>query len=194
MFYFPFTFDFVPLVQEFALKHSNPDVEARPLYSPDIDEISPDINDELRFYGLSNIFVIHIFTRPAHNVQDIHKDVYPQHDGRTVDRRAAYNIPVKGCSNSFMEWVGGEVDEVLQVNAYKDALHGFADVPKWKDSFQWKDGFRVIDRLELTKPHFVKINAYHRVIAGNKERVAASIRFSADLSITDLYSRLHPKK
>ena len=187
MFYFPFTFQFVPLVEEFALKHSSPDVEAKPLYSPDIDEISPDINNELRFYELPSIFVIHIFTRPAHNVQGIHKDVYPLHDGRTIYRRSAYNIPVRGCSGSVMEWVDGEVGEVLQVNAYKDKIHGFADVPRWKD------GFRVVDKLELKEPNFVKINAYHRVSAGNEERIVASLRFTKDLSVTDFYSRLRHK-
>ena len=87
-----------------------------------------------------------------------------------------------------MEWVDGEMDEVIQVNAYKDRLDGFADVPKWKNKFH------VVDRLELTKPHFVKINAYHRVKAGKEDRVAASIRFTIDLSVSDLYNRLHPQR
>ncbi len=184
MFYFPFTFEFVPLVQEFSLKHINPNAETKTLFSNQLGEIKTQVDRELKFYGLPSLFSAHVFRRPAGCVQDIHKDVYPLNDGRTIFKNTAYNIPVYGCADSFMEWVDGDYEEVFETLHLSENRVNFRFVPKWRD------GPHVIERVELTGPHFFSVNNYHRAVAGNQERVVTSLRFNGDLTIEDYYRKL----
>lgn len=188
MYYFPHTFEFIPLVQQFSLKHVSPNAETKTMFGEQLKDISEQVNKELLFYDLPPLFSVHVFRRPAYCVQDIHKDVYPLKDGRVILKKTAYNIPVYGCVDCFMEWVGGEHEEVFETLSLSENRTVYRYVPKWKN------GFDIIERMKFTGPHFFKVDNYHRALAGPQERVVTSLRFNGDLTLEDYYSRLYPSK
>jgi len=185
MYYFPFTFEFVPAVQKFAYQHVSPNAETKTLFGEQLKEIAGEVNKELLFYKLPSLFSAHVFRRPAHCVQDIHKDVYFLNDGRKIFKKVAFNLPVYGCTDCFMEWVDGKYEEVFETLTLSENRTIYRYIPKWED------GPHVVERMEFSQPHFFKVNNYHRAIAGNEERVVVSLRFNGDLSIEEYYSRLH---
>ena len=185
MYHFPFSFEFVPVVQKFAYQHISPNAETKTLFGEQLREIASDVNKELKFYKLPTLFSAHVFRRPAFCVQDIHKDVYFLNNGKTIFKNTAYNLPVYGCTGCYMEWVDGEYEEVFETLNLSEnrTVHRF--IPKWKN------GPRVVERMEFTQPHFFKVNNYHRAIAGDQERVVVSLRFNENLSIEKYYEKLY---
>lgn len=188
MYYFPYTFEFIPLVQQFSLKHVSPNAETKTLFSDQIQEIAEEVNKELLFYDLPTLFSVHVFRRPAHCVQDIHKDIYLLNTGKKLLKKVAYNLPVYGCVDCYMEWVDGEHEEVFETLSLSENRTVFRYVPKWKN------GFDVIERMKFTGPHFFKVDNYHRAIAGPEERVVTSLRFNGNLTLEDYYGKLHALK
>ena len=188
MYYFPFKFEFIPTVQKFAYQHISPNAETKTLIGNQIKEIAGEVNKELSFYNLPPLFAAHVFRRPAHCVQDIHKDVYFLKNGKEVFKKVAYNIPVYGCTDCYMEWVDGKYEEIFETLSLSENRTIYRYVPKWED------GPHVIERVEFNQPYFFKVNNYHRAIAGPQERVVVSLRFTEDLDIEDYYKKVHQSK
>ena len=187
MYHFPFSFEFVPVVQKFAYRHIT-EIPTAVLFGAQLDEISEQVNRELKFYNLPTLFSAHVFRKPAHCTQDIHKDVYFLNDGRKVIKEVAYNVPVYGCDNTFMEWFDGKYVEKFEKVNLCDNRTVFRFYP------EWEDGPHLAERMAFAGPHFFKINEYHRAITGSEERVVMSLRFNDDLKIEHYYKQLHKSK
>lgn len=184
MYHFPFEFEFVPLIQKFALKHITADAQTKTLFKKDLGEIIEPVNKELTFYKLPGLFSLHVFKRPAYTVQDIHKDVYVFDTKTQIFKKTAYNIPVYGCVDSYMEWVDGKYIETFKILKLSQNRTTYVYFPKWID------GPHIVERLKFEKSYFFNVEGYHRAIAGPEERVVASLRFGGDLTIQDYYRLL----
>jgi len=187
MYHFPFSFDFIPTVQQFAYKHIT-EIPTVVLFGAQLDEISEQVNKELEYYKLPTLFSAHIFRKPPHTTQDIHKDVYFLNDGRKVIKEVAYNLPVYGCENTSMEWFEGKCIEKFETLK----LSGNRTVFRYHP--EWEDGPHLAERMEFKGAHFFKINKYHRAITGNEERVVVSLRFNGNLKIEDYYNKVNNLK
>jgi len=191
MYYFSFNFEFVPAVQAFCKKKlesikaaPTPQRQANVLFASDLpSDVCATINNELSYYKLPQLFALHLFTRPPFFTQNWHKDLYSMKDGRVFGKSTAYNIPIEGCVDCFMEWAEGEVIEIKRPDPGYGHTHP-----------EWVKGPFIVDRLCFERPHFVKVDSFHRASTGPKERTIASLRFQENLSFEDYFSSISKQK
>lgn len=84
----------------------------------------------------------------------------------------ALNLPVLNCTNSHMVWWDNvEVQQEMQFNEYGGKIQIYDSPYK-----------TIIDKLELTSPHLVKINYPHSVdnSLNNYPRIILSLRFKPE--------------
>lgn len=78
------------------------------------------------------------------------------------------NIPLSGCENTFVNFYHSEVPAIEKTSSNGNKYFHFA-----------KEHCRVIDRLEMTTPHIIKVKVPHAVVNTNTApRISMLIRLN----------------
>ena len=190
--YFPFTFNFVPLMKEWVLSGeyeypalSNPFPSNK--WTENVKKIVAIANEELRIYGLPDIISLNVFRKPCNDIQKIHVDYMPLPEG-VVKVNAAYNIPVINNEMCIMKWYGGEYE--LRQQLFVQKIPGHQSKKGVANVVEWKNDPYVIDQLMFNDPHFVRVNIPHNAEnMGSQERLLISIRFEREVSMEEAHTK-----
>lgn len=194
--YFPFCFDFEPLIAEYVMSYMQKvkTPTATVAFHKNLPtELVQKVNSELAFYNLPLLANINAWKKHPGEVQVMHLDVYPwdfyqNKSANFIPNKSAFNIPVCNTRDSRMVWYEGnyEVKEtkILTPSGTKAV---YFDVV-------WKDDFDESDSLELLTSHFVRTDKPHRVFANPTDtRIIGSLRLQGNPSIETVYNILKNK-
>lgn len=124
------------------------------------------LDKELQSRNLPKFAYTVCFARPAKDQQSIHVD------GTNSTTCASLNIPLMGCNNSVMEWFTG---------AYKVVRKNYVDQSGQTVYYQevvWDTDYTVVESLELTESHMVRVDVPHRTTANDTDlRAVLCLRF-----------------
>jgi hypothetical protein len=124
------------------------------------------LDKELQSRNLPKFAYTVCFARPAKDQQSIHVD------GTNSTTCASLNIPLMGCKNSVMEWFAG---------AYKVVRKNYVDQSGQTVYYQevvWDTDYTVVESLELTESHMVRVDVPHRTTANDTDlRAVLCLRF-----------------
>jgi len=124
------------------------------------------LDNELQRRNLPKCAYTVCFARPAKDQQSIHVD------GTNSTTCASLNIPLIGCENSLMEWFSGDyhlvrknyTDQSGQTVHYQEVV--------------WDTDCIVVESLELTESHMVRVDVPHRTTANDTDlRAVLCLRF-----------------
>jgi len=129
------------------------------------DELIDKVNKELNSYGMPNVAWADSYVRRKGSKQYLHID------GQRFPLFCAINFPLKGTKNSRFEYYGGD---------YTITQHEGLDNLYWFNT-TWTGEPKLIDNLELTKSHLVRVNVPHMAVASAEEdRWILSMRFEGN--------------
>lgn len=174
MLYFPYYFNFIPLLREWIKEHVDPLQQSFALSESDIRNIKKIVDDETRAKGMPPLEHVHLFNRPEHSSLEIHLDAYPD----AKDKKVTYNIPVTGInSTTVFQWFTGD---------YKKNMVFFENaagkkVPYYK--LVWESEPKLADTILFDRPYFLNIEHPHRVITGPEKRLTIGLRFKGQHDI-----------
>lgn len=124
------------------------------------------LDKELQSRNLPKFAYTVCFARPAKDQQSIHVD------GTNSTTCASLNIPLMGCNNSVMEWFTG---------VYKVVRKNYVDQSGQTVYYQevvWDTDYTVVESLELTESHIVRVDVPHRTTANDTDlRAVLCLRF-----------------
>lgn len=188
--FFPFTFEFEPLISKYILDYMRKIVTPTAtvaFYKHLPESLVQAVNKELSFYNLPLLANINAWKKHPGEVQVMHLDVcpwefYQNKNANFTPNRAAFNIPICGTQNSRMVWYDGEHDieetKILTPSGTKAVYFGV----------KWREEFVESGSLELLTSHFVRTDKPHRVFANPTDtRIVGSLRLQGNLPIETIY-------
>ena len=161
--------ELVELIKEHISTHFKELVVERAYNSYDCNfpkEIKDLINNEFKSYGVPEMKIACLFRRRDFSGVGEALHIDKRSDGFV--EKCALNIPIEGTEGTIHYWAGGEYTE-----EYRIGLTGYSlTLPNWKN------GFIVLDQVEITKPTLVRTDIPHMVTnVGSNYRTIVSIRF-----------------
>jgi hypothetical protein len=124
-------------------------------------ELLDTINSELNSYGMPGVSYADSYLRRKGSKQYLHVD------GHEHQIFCAINIPLMGTTNSGFQYYGGDYEIVEKT----------AKGLRWLEPV-WNGEPQLLEDLELTTPHLVRVDVPHMAVANAAEdRWILSIRF-----------------
>lgn len=123
-----------------------------------------------------------LFHRRAGIDQNIHIDCDNSTPPNAI--KCALNIPLENCSDSLMEWYGGE---------YHTSANSYVGGDGITRSFLRIDdtsSLSVIDQCIITEPTLVTVNKPHRVTASSQDRSLITFRFAGNPDYEDVLKQI----
>jgi hypothetical protein len=153
-----------PVVKQLQIRHILPE------------KLKSIIDEELSGYNIPPVRYCLSYVRPRSDRQSIHID--GDHNGII---KSAINIPLRGCENSYQVWYKGNYDTVVIKTLDNVICH----------KIRWKEPFVEDFRLEITKPHLLRVDRPHSALANETEdRWVFTMRFLDNPSFEDLVKNI----
>ena len=194
--YFPFCFDFEPLIAEYVMNYMQKVTTptATVAFHKNLPtELVQKVNSELAFYNLPLLANINAWKKHPGEVQVMHVDVcpwefYQNKNANFTPNKVAFNIPVCNTQNSYMIWYDGDHHiEEIKITTPSGTKAVYFGV-------QWHGEYVESGSLELLTSHFVRTDKPHRVFANQTNtRIVASLRLQHNPSIQTIYDTLKRK-
>ena len=141
-------------------------------------ELEDLINNEFKSYGVPEMKLAWLFRRRDFSELGEALHVDKRRDGYVT--KCALNIPIEGTEGTIHYWAGGEYTEENRV------------LPTGFDYtvLNWKNGFTILDQVELVKPTLVRTDIPHMATnVGSNYRSIVSIRFKEEPSFEELANK-----